>query len=64
MTRFLLTAAVCTVLSACAISTNEPPKPDEPIPKESIPAGFSAADCRISEAGGPITETGPGVPHQ
>ena len=54
MPRFL-SAAVCTFfLSACA---STPPKP-EPVPPELVPVGFSAADCRVTEPGGPLTETG------
>lgn len=51
-------AAVCTcLLSAC--TTGTVPKEPEPIPAELIPPGYSAADCRITEPGGAITETGP-----
>ena len=56
MLRITLVAAVCTILSACA--TTQPPKPDA-IPPELVPAGYSAADCRITEPGGAVTETGP-----
>jgi hypothetical protein len=55
MTRFTI-LAVCTVLSACA---TQPPKP-EPVPKELVPAGFSAADCRVTKPAEAITQDGPG----
>jgi hypothetical protein len=52
--RVVLCVAVCTfLLSACA--TNPPPKP-MPVPPELVPAGFSAADCRVTDPGGPITD--------
>lgn len=55
--RFL-PLAVCTFfLSACGAI--QPPKP-EPVPKELIPAGFSAADCRITKSAEAITDDGPG----
>ncbi len=56
MTRIALVAAVCT-LTACAISTQSP-KP-EPIPKESIPAGFSAAECHVVKSAEAMTEESP-----
>jgi len=51
----LLAAAVCTFLSACTI---QPPKP-EPVPPELIPAGFTAAECKVVKAAEAITEDGP-----
>src|SRR5712691_1506705 len=62
MARITL-AAVCTILCACGAT--QPPKPDA-VPKELIPAGFSAADCKVTDPGGPITDnSGPnGTPRQ
>jgi hypothetical protein len=58
MTRLLAIAtAVCTILSACAAT--QPPKP-EPVPPELVPAGFSAAECRVVKPAEAITADGPG----
>jgi hypothetical protein len=58
MPRISLAVAVCTtILSAC--STTQPPKP-EPVPKELVPAGFSAADCKVVKPAEAITQDGPG----
>lgn len=51
--RLALCIAVCTfVLSACASN----PQKLAPVPPELVPAGFSAADCHITDPGGPITD--------
>lgn len=50
---------IVAVLTLTACSTGPAPKTPEPIPPELIPAGFTAADCRITEPGGPITDIGP-----
>lgn len=55
MTRVAL-VAICTC-SLSILATVTVSKESEPIPPELIPAGFTAADCRITEPGGPITET-------
>ena len=55
MTRTAL-LAVCTFsLSIHTAATAS--KGPEPVPPELIPAGFTAADCRIAKPGCPITET-------
>jgi hypothetical protein len=56
MTRLPI-AAVCTILCACGAT--QPPKP-EPVPKELIPAGFTAAECHVAKPGEAMTEEGPG----
>jgi hypothetical protein len=48
--------AVCTILTACASGTA--PRKQESIPAELIPAGYTAAECKVTDPGGPITETG------
>jgi hypothetical protein len=57
MARIAYAVAVCTVLAACAAGPTH--KPSESVPPELVPSGFTAADCRITEPGGPITEIGP-----
>ena len=54
--RIVLIVAVLT-LAAC--SAGPSPKRTESIPPELIAAGFTAADCHITEPGRHITQTGP-----
>lgn len=58
MTRLTILAVCTFALSACA--TGAAPGKQEPVPPELVPAGFSAADCRVTKPAEAITQDGPG----
>lgn len=59
-----LVAAWAVVLAGCAYAPQQAPHPAKaaPVPAELVPQGFTAAECRVTDPGGPITEEQPGGP--